>query len=107
MTGTVSAWRMTSSATAWLTIETAAASRGSNRSTTMPRPKRPAIDMKVMTETASPALLRPTFGSSSAIWCTMKPIWATKASAKGSEIVQNAKLRISFARDMSAVAGGG
>ena len=106
MIGTLSVWRMTRSAAAWLTIETAVTSRGSNRSTTMPRPKRPAIDMKVMTETASPALLRPTFGSSSAIWCTMKAIWATKASAKGSEIVQNARLRISFTRDISAVAGG-
>ena len=48
--------------------------------------------MKVMMDTANPALLRPIFGSSSAIWCTMKPIWATSASAKGSAIVQNARL---------------
>ena len=57
-------------------------------------------------ETASPALLRPTFGSSSAIWCTMKPIWATRASAKGSAMVQNARLRNNCTRDISVVAEG-
>ena len=66
----------------------------------------PGTDRFLINPRQSPALLRPTFGSSSAIWCTMKPIWATRASAKGSEIVQNARLRISFTRDSSAIAGG-
>ena len=72
-TGTLSVCRMVRSAAAWLTREAAVTSRGSNRSTTMPRPRRPTIAMNVMTETANPALARPIFGSSNAIWCTMKP----------------------------------
>src|SRR3984957_14033043 len=92
-TGALSVWLMATSAAAWLISDVAVTSRGLSRSTTMPRQNRPSTAMDVVSATANPAPGRPTFGSSSAIWWTMKPICATSARANGTEIVQNANRR--------------
>ena len=58
---------MVNTATAWLTSEMAAASRGSRWSATTLSETRPTIAIEVITLTASPALRAPIFGSSIAI----------------------------------------
>src|SRR5947209_7941702 len=93
---------MTKRAAAWVTTDAAVAARGSRRSTTRPRQRRPITAMVVVTATANAASERPIVGSRIAIWCTMKPTCAVKASANGAEIDQKAKLRNSSQRDRSA-----
>src|SRR5436305_2312418 len=92
-------WAITNRAAAWLTTEAAVAARGSRRSTTRPRQRRPITAMVVVTATATAASERPIVGSRIAIWCTMKPTWAIRASAKGADTVQNPRLRRSSQRE--------
>src|SRR6185295_16561149 len=80
------------SATAWLNIEADEIMRGSSRSTTAPRVRRPITAITVITETESAAWARPTSGSMKAIWCTMKATCAISASANGPDTVQNGRL---------------